>query len=346
MASTTMRAWEFTHVPTTLASAIKLNPSAPVLASAATLKPDETLVRIHYASLNPVDFKIVEAPIAARILAFRKPATPAYDFCGTVVATGSSRTDLEQGQWVFGMLDTFSPGALADYAVVKRNSCIAVPEGVRHEDAATIGIAGITAWQCIIPRLPQKDRGAANVFINGGSGGVGSFGIQFAKAKGCFVVTTCSERNVELCKRLGADRVIDYTKHNVVDELAKIARENGGFDLAVNNVDIGGDVYWKAQRYLKVSAPYVTIAAAPSLASVLELFKALLIPASLGGGQRKFELVGADPKPSQYAEIAQLIKDGQVKPVIEQIYDMEEAPRAYERLKTGRVSGKLVVKVA
>jgi len=338
-----MRAWQYTRVPTTLSSAIKLNPSAPLPATAAaTLKPDETLVQIHYASVNPVDFKIPEAPLAARMLAFRKPVTPAHDYCGTVIAT--NRADLEPGQWVFGMLESFSPGALAEYAVAKRDGCVAVPEGVRHEDAATLGIAGITAWQCIIPRLPQKR--TANVFINGGSGGVGSFGIQLAKAHGCHVVTTCSSRNMELCKRLGADHVIDYTKENVVDELAKITKGIGAFDLAVNFVDIGGDLYWRAHRYLKENAPYVTIAAAPELASILEIFKVLLTPSWLGGGQRKFEFVGAQAKANHFAKIAQLVKDGQVKPVIEQIYDMEEAPRAYERLKTGRVAGKLVVKVA
>jgi NADPH:quinone reductase-like Zn-dependent oxidoreductase len=139
--------------------------------------------------------------------------------------------DLKSGQLVFGRLD--SPrrfGTLGGYIIPPRAGTVPLPDGVEVDDAACIGTAGLAAYQSIVPYVKKGD----GVFINGGSGGTGVFGIQIAKAKDCYVVTACSTANVELCKRLGADEVIDYKKSGVVEILKKSGRK---FDLVVDNED-------------------------------------------------------------------------------------------------------------
>ncbi|MCJ1400965.1 hypothetical protein MMC11_004176 [Xylographa trunciseda] len=345
-----MRAQQWTTVSTTLPKALYLNTSAPVPSSKA-LKPYEVLVHVHFSSLNPIDYKIPELPLVGRF-AISKPAIPCVDFCGIVVAAGSSRKDLSPGQWVFGMLDIPKYGACAEYIVVSsKEGCVALPGGAKPEEAATLGVAGLTAYQSIVPQLSEivKKNGDSKpkVFINGGSGGTGIFAIQVAKAKGCFVATTCSARNMELCYQLGADQVIDYTKQNVVATLEKVARsQNGPFDLVVDLVGGATPLYWKSHRYLAPGAEFVGVGANFSLQFALDIAKIFLWPRFLGGGQRKYVLFTGVPNAEQYSAVAEMMAEGKVRAVIEEIYSLEDLRRAFERLRTGRVSGKLVVKVA
>ncbi|MCJ1281491.1 hypothetical protein MMC26_000811 [Xylographa opegraphella] len=345
---TTMRAQQWTSIPTTLSAALRLNTSAPV--TSKPLKPDQVLVHVHYSSLNPVDYKIPEFPLVGR-LAISKPAIPCVDFCGTVAAAGSGRQDLSPGQWVFGMLDLPAFGACAEYVVASnKEGCVALPDGVKPEEAATIGVAGLTAYLSLIPHLSKivktSNDSQPRVFINGGSGGTGIYAIQIAKAKGCFVATTCSARNVELCYQLGADQVIDYTKQDVVAALEKIAQSQGGpFDLVVDNVGGATPVYWQSHRYLTPTGKFVAVGGDPSLQGVVDFAKIFLWPRFLGGGQRKYVIFSAVANAEGYRVVAEMLAEGKVRVVIEEIYGLEDLGRAFERLKTGRVRGKLVIKV-
>ncbi|MCJ1388391.1 hypothetical protein MMC18_001238 [Xylographa bjoerkii] len=347
---TTMRAQQWTTVSTTLSSALHLNTSAPV-PSSKSLKPHQVLVHVHYSSLNPIDYKIPELPLIGRVI-ISKPAIPCVDFCGTVVAAGSGRKDLSPGQWVFGMLDLPTYGACAEYIVVSsKESCVALPDGVKPEEAATVGCAGLSAYQSLVPYLSKiakkNDDSKPKVFINGGSGGTGIFAIQFAKAKGCFVATTCSARNAELCYQLGADQVIDYTKQDVVATLVKIAQSQGGpFDLAVDNVGGAMHLYWQSHRYLAPAANFVAVGANASLQALADVAKIFLWPRFLGGGQRKYVLFAGVTNAEQYSAVAEMFAEGKVRAVIEEIYRLEDLGKAFERLRTGRVRGKLVVRVA
>ena len=345
-----MRAQQWTSIPTTLDAALRLNTSAPV-PSAKSLKPEQVLVHVHYSSLNPVDYKVPEFPLVGRF-AISKPATPCVDFCGTVAAAGSGRKDLSEGQWVFGMLDLPTYGACAEYVVVKgKDSCVALPEGVKPEDAATVGCAGLTAYQSLVPYIAEVEKkkkdGKLKVFINGGSGGTGIFAIQIAKAQGLFVATTCSARNVELCSQLGADEVIDYTTQDVVAALEKIMQtQNGPFDLVVDNVGGATPLYWQAHRYLAPSGKFVAVGASPSLHGAVDMAKIFLLPSFLGGGKRKYVIFGAAANAEHYGILAKMLAEGKVRVVIEETYTLEDLGRAFERLRTGRVRGKLVVKVS
>lgn len=330
-----MRASQWTTNSGGMAKNLSLNPSAALPKNARNLSRDQTLVLVKYSSINPVDYKLAEMPILNSI-AISKPATPSLDFAGIVVAT--SRSDLQPGQRVFGALEPPNFGALADYLVVGLNGCAPLPEAVSFEQAACVGIAGITAYQCL-----SAATSGDKVFINGGSGGTGTFGIQIAKAKGCYVVTSCSGPNVELCKSLGADEVLDYKTQDIVETLKRSGRQ---FDLIFDTVGSNFDLYWQSHHYLKPDAEVVFIAAAPNLFSIRNLMMVFLWPAFLGGGQRMFGFRTAKVNTTDYAHIARLMADEKVKAIVEETYNLDQAGKAYERLKTGRTRGKLLIKVS
>lgn len=300
----------------------------------ASLPKDSTLVKISHATLNPVDSKAAETPLLGRFI----NRTPGSDFAGTVVATTTSR--LEPGDAVFGLTDAPFFGALAEYALVKgRQNVSPLPTGVSPRDASAFGVAGMTAYQSIVPFVKKGDK----VFINGGSGGVGTFGIQIAKAIGCDVTVTCSGPNVELCRSLGADEVIDYRTTDVV---AHLQRQGTQFALLFDAVGTPA-IYHSAHHYLKPEGVFNIVAADPtSFASIRGLMGILLLPRFLGGGQRKIKLIGVQGDLEGSARLAQWVKEGIVKVLVEREYALDEGAEAFARLKQGRTRGKLVIRVA
>ncbi|KAL2074670.1 hypothetical protein VTL71DRAFT_8449 [Oculimacula yallundae] len=335
--ATTMRAWQYSSTAGGIEKTMKINPSAPV----PKPKPNQHLVKVLATAINPVDYKPAEVPIIGRLLV-SYPATPGLDFAGILVtpATGSN---LKAGDLVFGVAGTspLAGGALADYAIVDQKHALAIPEGVSTLDVAVLGVAGLTAYQSIVPRVKQRD----HIFINGGSGGVGSLGIQFAKAVGCHVTTSCSTPNVELCKRLGADVVIDYKKGSVLSALLASGQK---FDHAVDNVGHIEDkeLWWRWDEYAKPGASYVLVAGELSITSVIDMAKRAVLPKFLGGLKGKIDGFWPAPKPEDLAQVAEWIKEGKVSPIIDQKFSFEDGAKAFEKLKTGRAKGKLVIDVA
>ena len=329
-----MKAWQYSSTKGGLEKNLKLNPSAPVP------KPNSNqhLIKVIATALNPVDYKPNEMMGAARF-AFSKPATPGLDFAGTIV-TPAPGSPLKPGQLVFGCCggSLFNGGGLSEFAVAGTDSTVALPDGVNPVDGATVGVAGYTAYQSIIPHVKEGDK----VFINGGSGGTGIFGIQFAKAIGCHVTTTCSTPNVDLCKRLGADTVIDYKKENVLDSLRKSGIK---YDHAVDNVGTSKELIWQNHEFTQRGALYILVGVEPSLASLTDGLKRKIVPGFLGGLKRK--VMGFWPK--QNCEDLQQMGDwmakGTVKAVIDQKFAFSDAPQAVERMKTGRARGKIVIDV-
>lgn len=301
----------------------------PLPSQANSLPPDSTLVKVAYSSVNPVDYKFPETPLMGRFL----NRIPCSDFSGTVVATTLPHLKLDMR--VFGMTTLPAFGALAEYIIIKADQGIVpVPDGVRLQDTAALGIAGLIAYQCVAPYVSTGSR----ILINGGSGGVGTFAIQIAKALGCSVTATCSGPNVELCKSLGADEVIDYRSTDVVEHLK---RSGVQYDHLCD-VAFTPALFWSAQHYLKPAGVYTIIPGGPDPAAL----KMLLLPGALGGGQRKVELVKRRLNATYYAQIAEWMQKGLLKTVIEQEYGLEEVGEAFARLKSGHVRGKLVIKVA
>lgn len=222
---TTMRGWQVAS-PGPLAKNLRLREDVPY--PSQPLKEHQVLVRVAFASINPADYKLPEMGLPARAL-LKLPKTLAMDVSGRVVAVGSG-SSLQPGARVLGRLDPLhKPGGLSEYVVLDRDGCVAIADAVPFDQAAGVGTAGLTAFQSIVPNVAGIE--GARVFLNGGTGGTGTFAIQIAKAAGCHVTVSCSTTKVDLCKGLGADEVIDYKTTDVV----KYLQDQGPvYDLAVD----------------------------------------------------------------------------------------------------------------
>ncbi len=330
-----MRAWQYSSTKGGLEKNIKINPAAPL----PKPKPDQHLVQVIATALNPVDYKPAEIPGVTRF-AVTKPATPGIDFAGSIVKPAPA-SSLKAGQLVFGCCGNvpIAGSALAEFSVAGIKSVAAIPDHLDPVDAATVGIAGITAYQSIVPRVKEGDK----IFINGGSGGTGTFGIQFAKAVGCHITTTCSTPNVEFCKSLGADTVVDYKKENVLEALKASGHK---FDHAVDNVGSNKELLWRCHEFMKPGAVCIVVGGDPSLANLADTLKRKILPGFLGGV--KGQVLGFWPqqKPEDLQQIGEWMNSGKVKAVIDHKFPFEQAVQAFEKLKTGRARGKIVIEIA
>lgn len=347
---TTMRAWTYANGSGGLEKALKLEPTAAAPPS-SLLTPDAVLVQVHYMTVNPADYKLAELGVLARGLV-SPPASPGMDYAGRVVQAGANAAKLySAGQFVFGRIAPNKYGTLAEYIVVKDGEGLAhVPEGGDLAQYGAIGTCGLTALQSIkpyVPATPGEGDAAAKVFINGGSGGTGTYGIQIAKALGCHVTVSCSGSNAEFCKSLGADEVIDYREKDVSQELKSKGQV---FTLVVDNVGYSPakqeDLYVAANKFLKDDGHFIQIGGGASKEMIKAMAKRAVLPAFLGGGKRTFKAIMTTQSHADLETLATWFKDGKVKSVIEEApVPFDEAPKAYEKLKTGRTKGKIVVQV-
>jgi NADPH:quinone reductase-like Zn-dependent oxidoreductase len=301
-------------------------------------KADQHLVRIIAAGLNPADYRLSEFQFLHRV-AFPKPASPGNDFAGYIVepAPGSG---LKSGQLVFGGAGTnfMYGGAMSEYEVASINNVVPVPAGLSAIDAAGITIAGLTAYQSILPYSKPGSR----VFLNGGSGGVGSFGIQIAKAGERHVTVSCSTANIQHCKSLGADEVIDYKTQNVLQALKDSPYK---YDLVADYVGNDHNLFWEADQYTNPSAKFVTVAVSHHLSCVRFITAAQYMPRFLSGAKRQHLTGFGTPNREHLTQIAQWMVEGKVKSVIDSKHKFEDVKEAYQRLKTGRARGKVIVNV-
>jgi NADPH:quinone reductase-like Zn-dependent oxidoreductase len=330
----TMRSWQYSSTQGGLENNLTLD-----IVPLPQPKADQHLVRIIAAAVNPVDYRLAEFQLLHKTT-FPKPASPGNEFAGYIVKP-APRSALKAGQLVCGAAGTtfMCGGAMSEYGIANVNAVIPMPAGLSTTDAAGISTVGITAYQSIIPNSKPGSR----VFLNGGSGGVGTFGIQIAKAEGRHVTVTCSTPNVELCKSLGADEVIDYKTQNVLQALKASPHK---YDLVVDNVESDHSLYWHAHEYTNPGAKYVTVAVSHHLSFVWFIAKARLLPGFLGGAKRQHVIVIGAPNMEHLKKIADWMVEGKIKSVIDSKYKFEEVKQAYQRLKTGRARGKIIVLVA
>ncbi|KAI1105543.1 reticulon-4-interacting protein 1, mitochondrial precursor [Jackrogersella minutella] len=330
-----MRAWVYTTTNGGLEKNIKLvdDTSLPLRQPVAK---DAILVKVHYSSLNPVDYKLPELGFLARF-AIPTPASPGLDFSGVVAEKGDEVDACRVGDKVYGRIDPTKYGTLGEYIGARMDGCSVLPEGVSLEDASCIGTAGLTAFQCIVPNAKKGDR----VFINGGSGGTGTFGIQIAKALSCHVTTSCSGKNVELCRSLGADEVIDYTKNNV----SEILKTKGQvYQLVVDNVGAPADLYKAADHFLLPNGKFVQVGIQMSPGSIASTASRQLLPSFLGGGKRSWEYLLTKNNHEHLDQLGTWMKEGKVKAVIDETFQYNDVPKAFAKLKLGHARGKIVVR--
>ena len=276
------------------------------------------LVEVHAASINPID-NILHAGYLQQMLELNFPHIMGYDVSGIVVEVGKDVLGFKVGDEVFARPNQEDAGSIAEFARVHENELAIKPKNMSHIDAASVPLAGLTAWQALVTKGDIK-RGD-KVLIHAGSGGVGTLAIQIAKYFGAMVTTTTSSKNTELVKSLGADLVIDYTTQSFEDELSD-------YDLVIDT--IGGDTLTKSFKVLKKGGRLISIKGqdTESLAKKYDV---------------NFEWFFMSPDGKMLGELAALISQGIVKTVIDSTYPMKQASKAFELLAKGRAKGKIVI---
>ena len=299
------------------------------------LTDDGLLVRVRATSVNPADwYGITGAPLIARpTMGLRKPRvkTVGVDFAGTVEAIGKDVTEFKVGDEVFGGRDA----AFAEYVGVREERAVAKrPANITVEQAASVGVAGLTALQGLRDKAQLQP--GQHVLINGASGGVGTFAVQIAKALGAEVTAVCSTRNVALARSLGADRVIDYTS----DDFTLGDRR---YDVLF---DIAGSQSWRACRRVLNKRAKLVIVGAPKGSRLLgPLSHILRLKFASIGSRRKVTFFVAKFNKADLQMLAEMMEAGKVTPVIDRTYPLTETADAMRYLGEGHAQGKIVVTV-
>lgn len=308
------------------------------------LREDEVLVQVQAAGVNLLDAKI-RAGEFKLILPYRMPLILGHDLAGVVVKVGPRASQFKPGDEVYARPDDFRIGSFAEFIPVKEASLALKPRCLTMEEAASIPLVGLTAWQALV-EVAQLKRGQ-KVFIQAGSGGVGTFAIQLAKHLGATVATTTSTANVELVKGLGADVVIDY-KTQDFEEVLK------DYDVVLNSQD--SKTLEKSMRVLKRGGKLVSISgpADPSFAQQIGVpgFVRWVIRLLSAGVRRRAKNRGIDfsflfmrASGEQLSGITRLIEMGAIRPVIDKVFPFSQANEALAYVEAGRAKGKVVVSV-
>ena len=276
-------------------------------------KNNEVVVRVCAASVNPLDWRM-------------KSYRPGVDVAGQVVEVGKRVTQFKPGEAVFGVCK----GAFAEYTCASEDRLVPKPESLSFDQAAAVPIAGLTALQGL------RDKGhlqpGQNVLINGAAGGVGTFAVQIAKSFGANVTGVCSTKNVELVRSLGADRVIDYTRDDFV-------QDSQHYDLLLDNV--GNRTLSAMRRVLSPNGKCVMAGAPKELWAVsTRLCKAFAWSPFM---RHKFTFFIAKMNRGDLTILCGLIKEGKVTPVIDRRYPLTETAAAINYVEEGHAPAKVVI---
>lgn len=287
-------------------------------------KENEVLVKAHASSVNPVDCAIRRGQLK-RFIRLKLPAILGVDVSGEVVEVGAAVKNLKVGEEVYAFLRPHVSGAYAEYAAVPAAWAGSKPTNISHTEAAVTPGVGLTALQAL--RNVGHLQGGQKVLINGGSGGVGTFAIQIARALGAEVTAVCSTLKVELVKHLGAQRVIDYTQ-------ADFTKDDDRYDVILDCV--GNKTFLALRRLLKPGGKHITVVPGPR--QFLHSLLAVFFP----GKQSKVFVL----EPGKDIDVlTRLIEDGKVKPVIDRVYPLAQLAEAHRYSETGRAAGKIAVTV-
>ena len=284
-------------------------------------KEDQILVRVIAAGVNPVD-GLIRSGMFAKHEKATFPMILGADIAGVVEKTGSKVTKFKAGDPVFAYASLKSGGAYAEYALTTEREAAPKPKVLTYVEAAAVPVVALTAWQALVDTAKLSAR--QTVLIHGGSGGVGTFAIQIAKARGARVIATASTANQDLLMQLGADVAIGYTKQKFED-VAK--------DVDVVLDSIGKDTLARSYGVVRKGGFIVSLVARPDRA---ELDKRGIRGAALS----------VEPNSDELAEIGKLIDEGKIKVIVSQTFPLSEAIKAQEHVATGHTRGKIVLKVA
>lgn len=308
------------------------------------LRDDDILVEIHAASVNLLDSKIRDGEFKL-ILPYRSPFTLGHDVAGKVVRVGLNVQHFKPGDEVYARPRDGRVGTFAEFVAIEEADVAMKPKNLTMDEAASIPLVGLTAWQALIERANLKE--GQTILIHAGSGGVGTFAIQLAKHLGATVATTTSTANVELVRSLGADVVIDYKKQD-------FERVLSGYDVVLNSLD--GDTLHKSLNVLKPGGKLISISGPPDVAFAraqgLNFFLRQVMRFLSFGIRRKakrhhvsYSFLFMRANGDQLGEITSLIESGIIRPVVDRIFPFEATNEALAYVEAGRSKGKVVVKV-
>jgi len=284
-------------------------------------KEDEILVRVIAAGVNPVD-AAARSQKFGQFLHIKLPAIPGYDIAGIVEKAGAKITKFKPGDPVYAYIALDKGGGYAQYAVATEKEAAAKPQSLTYVEAAAVPLVAETAWQALIDTARLS--AGQTVLIHGGSGGVGSFAIQIAKARGAKVMATASTANQDLLKQLGADVAIDYTKQKFED----VAKD---VDVVLDSV--GNDTLARSYGLVKIGGFIVSTVRRPD-------------PTQLEKHGIHGASISVEPNSSELAEIGRLIDEKKIKVIVSQTFPVAEAAKAQEQIATRHTRGKIVLKVA
>lgn len=309
-----------------------------------SLCDDDVLIRVHAASVNALDTKIRTGEFKL-ILPYHLPLVLGNDVAGTVERVGAGVSQFKPGDEVYARPDDDRIGTFAEFIAVKATSVALKPSNLTMVEAASLPLVALTAWQALVETARLKP--GQKVFIQAGSGGVGTVAVQLAKHLGAFVATTTSTANVSWVKELGADVVIDYKQQDFATELRD-------YDVVLNSLH--KDELTRSLQILKPGGhlmsisgpPTPTFAAARNLAWPLRQVMRLLSHGIRSKAKRKgvkytFVFMRADGQ--QLSEITRLVESGAIRPVIDQIFLFQDTQSALAYVESGRAKGKVVVEL-
>jgi NADPH:quinone reductase-like Zn-dependent oxidoreductase len=289
------------------------------------IEPDQILVEVHAASVNPIDWKIRDGMMGARY-GEDFPMVLGLDASGVVVKVGDAVTTFREGDEIYARSDNGAGKCYAEYVALKPGTVALKPPVLSHVEAAAIPLAALT------PLIGFRDcadlKAGERLLIIGASGGVGVFAVQIAKLMGADVTAVCSTANVDLVKELGADRVIDYTQEEVLQ---------AGDDYDVIFDAVGAQTYDSARPALKKDGIYLTLVPVPGI----DFF----IPGQTERARGKGYFVAWTPHAADLEILSKWAQDGGLRPVIDSEYPLDEMRAAHERSQTLRARGKIVIRV-
>ena len=297
----------------------------------------DVLIEVKAAAINPIDKSIVLGNLQS-LLPIPLPSTSAYDVSGIVVEKGDEVSNFDIGDLVYSRVPQEQMGTIAEYVAVNSMAVAKKPGNISFEEAASLPLAGLTALQSL-ERVGIKEND--KILIHAGSGGVGSFAIQYAKAKGAYVYTTTSTTNVKWVKELGADSVIDYKTED--------------YKTIVKDADIVFDTlgqHYTAEAFqvIKQGGTVVSVVG-PMDEESAKMFGMTdyKLPEELtklsNEKAASYKFIFMHPNGVHLAEIKSLIEDDKIKPIIDKVYPFEESIAAFTHLASGRAKGKIVIKI-
>ena len=309
------------------------------------LHDNDVLVRIQAAAVNLLDSKVRDGEFKL-LLPYRPPFVLGHDVAGTVVSTGPKVRRFKVGDAVYARPRDHRVGTFAEFIAINEADVALKPKNLNMTEAASVPLVGLTAWQALVEL--GKVKPGQKVFIQAGSGGVGTFAIQLAKHLGATVATTTSAKNAELVRSLGADVVLDYEKQDFEKVLS-------GYDLVLNSQN--PMTLEKSLRVLKPGGQLISISGPPDPAFAEEFrlnpFLKLVMRLLSRGIRKKAKRLGIRysflfmcAQGKQLSEITSLIESGIIRPVLDKVFPFEKTGDALAYVETGRAKGKVVITVA